>query len=1336
MIKQEQIFKIFCNEISGTAFVHESIANEGYIYVVTCKHCLVGKDFSEDLPSEIILESYDGKKTKLSPKNILLYSSEKGGGEKDIAICLLEKKNINFDFGLLDLIKWCSSKVASLFETIETKGYPAAFKDSKNSSIDYVELKYIDVGAENILCRRLTSSSPSDSGHVDQSGRLSQGFSGSPCFIAIKEENALVGCFSIFEDFERVGIVPITLVNQLLIDNGLNAEPIWSLDHLFFIEEGMKKNLIFRSLSAWSNFNIIAYEDNSLLKELRDKILQTLAENRYPRVVGLSGLGKTRLVFESLKARIDTPKDNIVYFDVEGDSYNAPKAQNLMVLVAEATKNNLDITLVLDNCEPDLHKKIAETIRGGSIKLLTINNEAVKSDIDPEVCTPIEMKPEINEGILKEILRSNLQKHNLPEDIIRKYIDCADNFPLMGLKIIESCNRDEGEVNREVLIDNEVQRKIIFGNDKENKEELKVLQAIALFDKVLYVSRSIEEFLPVNEIEELEKVGVYIAEELCGVTYDSFQKTCDKYLKKGLLEAKGRYIYLKPLPLALKLAVRWWRDARNAKVKSRFLEFQKIKDLGLQAAQRLEDLSNLKNSKLLVKELWGPGCPFSKAEFLNTYMGSRLFRSICVVNPEVAVEALWDNYRNYTIDQLLEIQEGRRNLVWALEKLCYRKTSFPKAAKLMLMFAVAENERIGNNATGQFKSLFKVFLAGTETPLANRLAIINWGIEKSQDFRKICLEACSSALETIRFTRMLGAEKQGSKILVDHKPSIEEINDYWASILEILKIEIDKKEEPYSAIALDIVEHRVLYLLVPYFLPMPYPPERIKKYILDLYSFNNGNWLSMYEEIQRVSTFKDIPSESRIVIDDLLVELAPQTFELMLVNTVVRPTWRGRVLDEKNNKVSENEILIDELIDEIEKKNIDLSPYIDLLFVGEQRYTYYFASKLAKTKIYAGDNNFLKKIIDKFIEIEDESKNPIFWLNFIRNQNDIDFKRSAYYSVLKNDKINIYASNLLPWLLPPCKEDVSALLEVVRKNPSLVDSLEALTYARFLSKLNKDDVKWLIYEIDSLGDKGNKLAIQFLGTLCYNNSENWGYYKEDLLKLLMKSDYLLTVDGPQDLSRMNFIDNSIKLLEESSQLAFALKLTKDILVVCSGQSIGQEDDLRMLLKVLLKEYFNDVWPLLADSLLGKDFRQKFNIKNLLHKTSIFYCDSFLFDDRSNYAEILNWCTKNQPKAPLIIVGILPIFQKDNSVTWHEFTMSIIDEFGTQEGVLEALAARMETFSSSGSMVPLMEDRKKISAKLLDHRIPEVQEWAKGRVEYYEKRIKEEQIRDEERNLRR
>lgn len=135
---------------------------------------------------------------------------------------------------------------------------------------------------------------------------------------------------------------------------------------------------------------------------------------------------------------------------------------------------------------------------------------------------------------------------------------------------------------------------------------------------------------------------------------------------------------------------------------------------------QFQDMSMSGKAIALLDEILNAGSPFSDAEVINTEVGSRLFRSFVEVSPQTVANCLYDTLGNKKIIDLYNIVEGRRNLVWTIEKLCFDPITFQKGAKLMLRLGCAEIEDISNNATGQFVALFPIYLPAANHFFATR----------------------------------------------------------------------------------------------------------------------------------------------------------------------------------------------------------------------------------------------------------------------------------------------------------------------------------------------------------------------------------------------------------------------------------------------------------------------------------------------------------------------------------------------------------------------------------------------------------------------------------------
>ena len=163
---------------------------------------------------------------------------------------------------------------------------------------------------------------------------------------------------------------------------------------------------------------------------------------------------------------------------------------------------------------------------------------------------------------------------------------------------------------------------------------------------------------------------------------------------------------------------------------------------------------------MMLDKLLGENSPFGNAEVIDTDLGSRLFRSFVEVNPDAVADCLWSVIGSSSIDGLRLIDEGRRNLVWSIEKLCFEPRTFDKGAEMMLLLAMAENEHISNNATGQFVALFPLYLPATAATLEQRLLFLQRQMQY-EERQLLLMSALGRALRTRDFIFFGGAEQRG-----------------------------------------------------------------------------------------------------------------------------------------------------------------------------------------------------------------------------------------------------------------------------------------------------------------------------------------------------------------------------------------------------------------------------------------------------------------------------------------------------------------------------------------------------------------------------------------------
>jgi hypothetical protein len=150
----------------------------------------------------------------------------------------------------------------------------------------------------------------------------------------------------------------------------------------------------------------------------------------------------------------------------------------------------------------------------------------------------------------------------------------------------------------------------------------------------------------------------------------------------------------------------------------------------------------------------GPGA-LGNFEVLNTDQGAEALDRLVHVDPDLVMSTIDRVFGGLSVDELAGVNEGRRHLVWALEKLVFRKETFERAARLLRGLGAAETEPgISNNAAGQFKGLFHLYLSGTEAKPLSRLKVLDGGLHSTNaKERELCVEALDAMLQTGPFSR-------------------------------------------------------------------------------------------------------------------------------------------------------------------------------------------------------------------------------------------------------------------------------------------------------------------------------------------------------------------------------------------------------------------------------------------------------------------------------------------------------------------------------------------------------------------------------------------------------
>ena len=505
------------------------------------------------------------------------------------------------------------------------------------------------------------------------------------------------------------------------------------------------------------------------------------------RVWGEPGIGKSRLVLEGTQT--EDLKALVIYCD------NASKFRD-SDLMNEILKddNQFNAILVIDECDPDSRSYIWDKLkyRGPRIKLISIYNEYDETSGNVNYLNP----PPLDKEQVNEII----QGYGIPKDQADRWAEFCSGSPRVAHVFGQNLKNNPEDLLKPPDTVN-IWDRYVVGRDNPNSLDVQqrrlVLQHIALLKRFGFGRPVIKEAQAIAKIVERANPQI---------TWQRFQEIVENLKGRKILQGENTY-YITPKALHIKLWIDWW-DTYGEGYSFEEL-FKELPDsLREWFYEMFKYASESRVASRIVKELLGEKGHFQSDEYLKTKEGGRLFLALTEADPESALRCLDKTVGTWSKKKLLEFTTGRREVLWALEKIAIWRNLFPGAARLLLALAEAENETWSNNASGIFTGLFSPApspVAPTEASPQERFPILKEALDSaSKERRLLALRACGQALQTQHFVRMVGAEHQGLR----GEPNLwmpktyEEIFDAYRQVWQLLfeKIESLPEDERQQAV--------------------------------------------------------------------------------------------------------------------------------------------------------------------------------------------------------------------------------------------------------------------------------------------------------------------------------------------------------------------------------------------------------------------------------------------------------------------------------------------------------------------------------------------------------
>jgi hypothetical protein len=1055
------------------------------------------------------------------------------------------------------------------------------------------------------------------------------------------------------------------------------------------------------------------------------------------RIVGRSGLGKTRMVLEALRMPEDVKADperaalSRLTLSVETEKIGIPELTQKVRALVQTGKRAV---VVVDNCEVKLHDKLAAIVSqdGSDVRLLTIDYDEEQGEGWGE---RRKITPESQEPIVRQMLEEAPEADDLSEADLDRVEKFAQGFPLMAELLLEGWT--EKGIGADTLTNEDLVRRMLFGRGQD-PEKRRLIRCCALFA-----------FFGVKDDKSHQLA--FIAEEVANVSRESLHRLCNELERRGIIQQRGRYMHVRPLPLAVRLAAEWWETVPSGEAQDVVENAEQ--DLVDPLCQQLERLKDVENAREIAGELCADGNSFTQAEVLKTSVGGRIFRALTVLNPPAAANALELAFGDKTTAELLQVEDGRRQLVRALEHLAFHQETFNTAARLLLHFAAAENEGWANNATGRFQQLFHIALSGTQMPAIERVSVLEEGIRSDDpERRKMAIKGLGNALKSRHFSRSVGEERKGrarGASPEDWTPDRnEEVFEYWRECLELLA---DKGTEQgkEGELAREKLGERIGSLLT--ILGVSHEAEQA---VRDVANHVDGVWLKGLEAVgQALGTRPDempegLKNRLRQLREDILSEDLRERLKYVVTSPPrserMRKTEEGEFVRVGENRARD---LARELID---NGLPDWKEVAEVLCEGRQQYARVFGREVAA--LIDDPGPVVKASLEVLSDLPEDKGRHWGLIAGVLSNTSSEFRNQILDSVLNSEGLREGYWRLLQSTGIET-EDLGKLVEAVKEG--LIQERELAELRFSFGRVQPERLAEFANRILEVDDHHGPAILEIIQAYEHRHEDQWEEL-QDIQREVALVNLSASALKQRDWQRSyTWRETLAPLLRNREDEELARAVAEQIIELAESASpstsIGPELD--KVVEALFDNYLEEVWPMFGDALLSGSLKSmtimEIVAKNPLASSSETGPGGPLFRSIDNDF-LIEWCEENSPDGPALLGQTVPIFAADSESAsdrrpsmgdepqdprWHPFGLRLLDEFGNLEEVRASLSSNIFSFSSSGSRIPYYERRITLLEELLEQDIPAVRQWASKEISRYEKTIEQERQEEQERDLR-
>lgn len=1029
------------------------------------------------------------------------------------------------------------------------------------------------------------------------------------------------------------------------------------------------------------------------------------------RLTGLSGVGKTRFVQALFDSRVGKHTLNLsqaVYTDMSDGPEPDP-----VTLANQLINDKSRAVLIVDNCPPDLHRRLTKTCSRtySTVSLISVEYD-VRDDIPEERTSIFRLEPASN-------------------DLIEKLI--ANRYPYIGQVDARTIAEFSGG-NARVAI--------ALANTVRHGETLSGFRNEELFERLFWQRHDPNESLLVSaqacalvysfqgedatsESSELRFLG-----SLIGTSGEELYRHVAALKQRDLIQSRSVWRAILPHAIANRLASQALETIPKEMLVNGFLT-RSPERLIKSFTHRMSYLHDSENAVTIVETWLGPEGWIGKTLLNLSGFGADVLKNIAPVSPAATLSAI-ERAANGSDGATFASRENPHHTMFVrlLRHLAYDPDLFERSVNLIVRFALTEDENERQDSIRNvLQSLFQIHLSGTHATVEARATIIQALLESDKVGRQeLGFLLLDEALETWHFSASHEFEFGARPRDYGYAPETGEDVVHWLGTFMEICTKLALSDHPHAQSARKILASnlRGLWTKGGMFAAIEGSAERLLK---------QGAWNEGWIAVRGIIRYdnKGFDEEKRERLLSLEKRLNPQdllekarmfalsdqhgSFDLEDAFDDDEPVSAGyRRAEEATREIGAAVAGNPEVFQEL----------LPSLVSTHNTRLYHFGQGLAEG---AADRKQLFKALRNAVEKTPRDKRQInVILGFVSYLAEAD---SALFNATLDELVNDDVfGEWFPILQTTSKIDergVERLHKSLNLGRAPVHTFQYLALGRSHEPISDDDLASLLDKILTR-DGGVGVAIEILQMRFHGNREETYEYAEALLAaartmlVMHPFDQKQRQRGSKDYAMASIAARSLAGSDGADATKLLAKKLADAILYHQTYKFDYIQLLNKLAELQPKIFL--------DEFLGREDVEQ-------------YKREWLFSDDSERREnpmtnipdemIIAWCEQHPSSRYPIAIAAVDTFEKSTETEkyeWRPIVNCILRNAPELEKVLEQLGRALRPSGWSGSLADILEKRSVLLQDLQDHENAEVVSWAKSHYIRLQQGIASEREREQ------